>query len=99
MAADGTNLIQLTEHAGLDTRAAWSPDGMRIAYTSLREGNYDIYVMDAFGADEMRVTTNPGKDDFVTWHPNGKEIYFSSEVKGKIDIYSLEIPAPRTRRD
>ena len=55
--------------------------------------------MDAFGADEMRVTTNPGKDDFVTWHPNGKEIYFSSEVKGKIDIYSLEIPAPRTRRD
>ena len=88
MAADGTAIIQLTDHPGIDTRPAWSPDGSKIAYTSLIQGNYEIFVMDADGSHQKQVTANVGKDDFACWHPDGKRIFYVSEVKGKVDIYS-----------
>ena len=45
MNADGSDLKRLTRSPGLDVRPAWSPDGSRIAFTSNRDGNYEIYVM------------------------------------------------------
>ena len=36
---------RLTDHPALDYWPAWSPDGKRIAFTSNRDGNYEIYVM------------------------------------------------------
>ena len=39
--------INLTNHTkGTDTGAYWSPDGTKIAFTSARDGNVNIYVMD-----------------------------------------------------
>ena len=44
---------------GLDVRPAWSPDGSRIAFTSNRDGNYEIYVMNADGSNPRNVTVAP----------------------------------------
>ena len=49
MAADGSHPINLTNHPALDGFAVWSPDGTRIAFTSNRDGNTEIYVMNADG--------------------------------------------------
>ena len=72
--ADGSDQRQLTR-AGADTaRAAWSPDGKRIVFHSTRDRptanqlmNYEIYVMDADGANIRRLTSNKAFDAHPDW--------------------------------
>ena len=53
---DGSQEKRLTNSPGLDIFPAWSPDGERIAFTSGRDGNWEIYVMDSEGANQRRLT-------------------------------------------
>ncbi len=57
---------------------AWSPDGQRIAYTSVRDGNYDIWVMSAAGEDQKRLTDYGGVDNLPSWSPDGRWIAYHS---------------------
>ncbi len=50
----------------------------KIAFTSWREGNGDIYVMDGDGSNQRRVTVNPARDEYPAWSPDGKKIAFVS---------------------
>lgn len=54
--ADGTNLINLTNHPAWDSAPAWSPDGAQIAFTSSRDGG-GIYVMNADGTGVFKLTS------------------------------------------
>ena len=74
--ADGGNVTRLTTHDGYDAEGAVSPDGKRIVFTSLREGDLDLYVMDADGGSVRRLTDRPGYDGgpFFSW--DGKSIVF-----------------------
>ena len=59
MNADGTNLINLTNHpTAADQHPSWSPDGRKIAFHSYRDGNSEIYVMNADGANPIRLTNH-----------------------------------------
>ena len=42
----GADLIQLTDHPADDISPTWSPDGRRIAFTSNRSGDNEIYIID-----------------------------------------------------
>ena len=44
---------------GHSTNPAWSPDGQWLAFTSKREGNFDIYLMRADGSETKRMTNSP----------------------------------------
>ena len=46
MNADGTGVRRLT-HPGDDSGGSWSPDGTRIAFTSSRDGDREIFIIDA----------------------------------------------------
>ena len=46
-----------------------SPTG-RIEFTSSRDGDDDIYVMNADGSDQMRLTTDFTNDSFPAWSPD-----------------------------
>jgi Tol biopolymer transport system component len=48
---------------------AWSPDGTRIAFESERDGNLEIYVMNADGSGVTRLTNDPASDSTPAWSP------------------------------
>jgi Tol biopolymer transport system component len=61
----------------------------RIAFTSDRAGNEDIYVMNADGSVVTNLTTNPAEDTGPAWSPDGTQIAFASDRSGPFDIYVM----------
>ena len=74
--ADGGNIRRLTDHDGYDAEGAVSPDGKRIVFTSLREGDLDLYLMNADGSGVTRLTDQLGYDGgaFFSW--DGRSIVY-----------------------
>ena len=61
---------------------ALSPDRTRIAFSSSREGSYDLYMMDADGSGLRRLTTDPGTEGEPAWTPDGTRLVYSSTRQG-----------------
>jgi Tol biopolymer transport system component len=78
---DGSGLIFLT---GPDSfgPVSWSPDGTRIVFTSWRDGNDEIYIMNADGSNQTRLTDSPSWDLGASWSPDGSLIVFTSGRTG-----------------
>ncbi len=68
---------------------AWSPDGSKIAFTSNRDGNPEIYVMNRDGSGLHRMTNNPAIDVTPTWSPTGNQIAWVSDRTGSPKIYVM----------
>ncbi len=82
-----------------DESPRWSPDGTRIAFKSNRGGNqYDIYVMDANGANAVRVTDHPANDNDPAWLPDGHSLIFNSERDSRGDLYRVWLNDRRVER-
>jgi Tol biopolymer transport system component len=62
MNADGTSPVRLTNGNGGAGTPTYSPDGSHIAFYSTRNGNTDVYMIDADGSHELRLTTDPALD-------------------------------------
>lgn len=100
---DGTAEVNLTNtEATGEIEAAWSPDGTRIAFSSNRDGNYEIFTMAADGSDVRQVTfVEPGAfSDFVhsfepTWSPDGTQIGFTGyrDTPFTAEIYMVPVDA------
>ncbi len=56
----------------------------RIAFSSNRDGNYEIYVMDDDGGNLQRLTNHPDSDYSPSWSPDGKQITFMSRRDGNV---------------
>jgi Tol biopolymer transport system component len=82
----------------MTTIAAWSPDGTRIAFASTRDGNYEIYVMNADGSAPRRLTNDPQSDYAPTWSPDGQRIAWRTNRDGNGEIYSMRADGTDARR-
>jgi len=99
--ADATGVVtQLTlAGQGLNFVPAYSPDGTKIAFTSNRDGNYEIYSMNANGTGQINLTQNTSNDTSPDWgvdamppvvnvsfpSPNGQNGWFvTSPVTGSV---------------
>jgi S1-C subfamily serine protease len=67
MAADCTNVRQITHNNDSDSAPTWSPDSSRIAFVSERDGDNEIWVMDADGENVTQVTDNDFDDFAPVW--------------------------------
>jgi Tol biopolymer transport system component len=90
--ANGSRKRYLTDNLHQDFSPAWSPDGTKIAFVSDRDGDYDIYVMNADGTGpRTQLTDDPADDDSPEWSPGSKRIAFTSaRVEGSSgDVYRM----------
>jgi Tol biopolymer transport system component len=70
-------------------KASPSRDG-KIAFASDRDGNREIYLMDADGSNQTRITRNLLIDDFPVWSPDGSKIAFVSQREsGEFAIFTM----------
>jgi TolB protein len=67
----------------------WSPDGTKIAFTTNRDGNPEIYVMNRDGGNVRRMTNSPSIDVSPTWSPNGGQLAWVSDRTGTPKIYIM----------
>ena len=63
---------------GDDGMPDFSPDGRRIVFTSNRDRNGEIYVMNPDGSGQRRLTRKPGDDFNPRFSPDGRRIAFTS---------------------
>jgi Tol biopolymer transport system component len=97
MNADGTGHTNLTNNPADDgdliytpvSYHTWSPDGSRIAFVSYRNGNSEIYVMNADGSGQTDLTNNTATDGWPAWSPDGSKIAFVSDWDGNWEIYVM----------
>jgi Tol biopolymer transport system component len=98
----GDNMGQLTFDESFncdpfgDVSPQWSPNSSLIAFTSVRSGYFDIWVVNADDPTDLRnVTQTPtGYEDQPSWSPDGTQIIFRSSASGAYELYSLPVPPP-----
>src|SRR5881409_2759305 len=89
-AAERANLAQLRkimDDTAVATEPAFSPDGSRIAFTSTRDGQPEIYIMDADGTSAGRLTNSPGADGDASFTADGQSVVFHSHRTGHRQIF------------
>jgi Tol biopolymer transport system component len=89
----GDRLLSLIqgEPRPLDVQApAWSRDGRTIVFVSWRDGNGEVYAMDADGSGPRNLTQHPARDVRPAWSPDGRRIAFVSRRDGNPEIYVMD---------
>lgn len=75
-------LLPVLVDGGVNIQGARSPDRTRIAYSSMRAGSYDLYVMDADARNPRRITTDPGSEGEPVWTPDGSRLIYTATPAG-----------------
>jgi Tol biopolymer transport system component len=81
--------VNLTKNASSDYNPDWSPDGTKIAFASRRDGDSDIFVMNANGTNQTKLTRNAAFDGSPPWSPDGYMIAFGSDRDGDQEIWKM----------
>jgi TolB protein len=79
---------RLTFQGSQATSPAWSSLN-RIAFSSLNDGNWDIFTMNADGSGLRALTTDQGNNEDPSWSPDGRYLMFSSNRTGDYHLYMM----------
>jgi tricorn protease len=94
VAARGGDARLLVSHAATESRPLYSPDGKRLAFTSTRTGNGDVYVLTLATGDLARLTYDDAMDQASGWSADGRFVYFSSgshDMSSMLDVYRVGV--------
>ena len=98
MDADGLHQRRISYRNGEEGAPAWSPDGRRIAFSSTRDGNSEIYVMTTDGKNQRRLTRNPATDGPPSWSPDGRRIASLRRHQGMADVHVMRADGTHVMR-
>ncbi len=90
--ADGSEAVNLTPDSDAnDALPDFSPDGRRIVFRSTRDGNKEIYLMNADGTGLRRLTETQATNTMPSFSSSGDRIAFVSTRHGDYEIYVLDL--------
>jgi len=81
--------IRLTETSARERRPVWGGDSKTVFYSSNRNGNYDIFMIDVTTGEETRITSGPENELKPLVSPDGKFLVFYRGLD-KIIRYDIE---------
>ena len=84
--AAATSLLVLV---ALPAHASYPGLNGKIVFSTERDGNREIYVMDADGTNQVRLTNNSAFDSEPNWSPDGTKIVFRSDRDGNREVYVM----------
>jgi TolB protein len=79
----------VASYSGLNTSAAVSPDGRRVAMILSKGGSPDVYVCDADGGNLKRLTSTREDESSPCWSPDGKWICFATKLKERRSLCKI----------
>lgn len=102
MALDGSgHADRLTVHEAQDTLARVSPDGTQVAFSSRRNGGFDLYVVSIEGGPPRQVTFHSALELLCDWSPEGTHLLFLSNREPSLwqmDLYEVPVAGGTPRR-
>lgn len=89
---DGSQAVNLTGGVAANNGFPhFSPDGRQIVFRSGRDGNHELYLMNADGTNLRRLTRHEATDTMPAFSPDGKQVAFTSNREGDHEIYLLDL--------
>jgi TolB protein len=79
----------VARHPGMNSSAAVSPDGQRVAMILSKAGSPDLWVSDIDGGSLKQLTTTKEDESSPCWSPDGSKICFTSRQSGKAQLYTV----------
>ena len=86
---------RLTSHPGVESYAAFSPDGQTLAFSAEYEGPTEVYTMPLAGGLPKRITYDGSFSRVVGWTPDGR-IMYSTETLSTLPNYQLVVVDPKS---
>ncbi len=77
---------------------AKAPTTSKILFTSARDGNRDVYIMNPDGTEQVNLTRHRADDQQAVWSPTGEKILFVSDRGGVRDLYLMNPDGSNVRR-
>ena len=79
---------------------AKAPTTPKILFTSTRDGNREVYMMNPDGSQQVNLTQHPATDLGAVWSPTGEQILFVSDRQGTRarDLYLMDPDGSNVRR-
>ena len=84
----------ITKHGKESTAPAWSPDGSKLAYSSMTNGARQIWIYDFETREERQLTQGPGHKENPAWGPNSLHLTFNSVTPQGSDLYLVNLNQP-----
>jgi Tol biopolymer transport system component/LysM repeat protein len=72
--------------------------GSRVAFMSVRDGNWEVYAVNLDGSGLKRLTNNSANDGLPTWSPDGQSIAFVSNRSGEWAIWVMDRNGDNARK-
>jgi Tol biopolymer transport system component len=82
----------------LSAAFAKTPATAKIAFTSNRDGNFEIYIMNPDGSEQVNLTEHRATDYNPVWSPTGEQILFVSNRHGIKDLYLMNADGTNARK-
>ena len=77
---------------------AAAPATPKIVFTSNRDGNAEIYIMNPDGSGQINLTRHRADDFDPVWSPTGEHILFTSNRSKTVDLYLMDADGRNVRK-